>query len=402
MGPLHGIRVLELGGIGPGPFASMLLSDLGAEVVRVDRPQAGHVAEHQDHTADLLLRGRRSLAINLKDPAGLETVLTMIERADVLIDPFRPGVAERLGMGPDVCMARNPRLIFGRMTGWGQEGPYASVAGHDINYVALTGILAAMGRRSTPPPPALNLIGDFGGGGMLLGFGIACALVERARSGRGQVIDAAMVDGATTLFTSIVGFANMGVWSSERESNFIDGGAHYYDTYGTSDNRFVTIGPIEPQFYAELLERLGLDPAEWPQDDRSRWPELSEKMTEIFEGRTRDEWCDLLEGTDVCFAPVLTLDEAAEHPHMSHRGVYVEAYGQRQPAPVPRFSRTPGEIQGPPAAPGEHTAQVLADWGLSAGAVAGLRDAGVVTEGSPAAGSRRQSAERAEPFRRAT
>lgn len=380
MAPLSGYKVLELGGIGPGPFAAMLLSDLGAEVVRIDRPPAGGLGEHQQHRLDLLLRGRRSIALDIKQDSGRDVALALIDQADVLIDPFRPGVAERLGIGPDTCLPRNGRLVYARMTGWGQTGPWASVAGHDLNYVALAGPLAAMGRSDSPPPPALNLVGDFGGGGMLLAFGIVAALVERHRSGEGQVIDAAMLDGTATLFASIVGFMNMGVWTDERESNFLDGGAHFYDSYETSDGRFVTVGAIEPQFYRRLLELLELDPSEWPQNERSRWPVLKGRLRNLFRTRTRDEWCRLLEGTDVCFAPVLTLAEAVEHPQIAARATYVEIDGTVQPAPAPRFSRTPGAIQGPPCAPGEHSREVLRDWGFDSERIQGLLRAGTVVD----------------------
>jgi alpha-methylacyl-CoA racemase len=368
------MKVVELAGIGPGPFAAMLLSDLGAEVLRIDRPDPGPLAEHQDHRLDLVLRGRRSIAIDLKNPRGLKAALDLIAGADVLIDPFRPGVTERLGVGPEECAAVNAGLIYGRMTGWGQDGPLSKVAGHDINYVALAGPLAAMGRADSPPSPALNLIGDFGGGGMLLGFGILAALIERGSSGRGQVVDAAMLDGTATLFASIVGFMNMGVWNRDRESNFLDGGAHYYDSYETSDGKYVTIGAIEPQFYAELLRLLELDPDEWPQDDRARWPDLKERLRRLFRTRTRSQWCELLEGTDVCFAPVLAFDEALEHPHIAERGVYVEVDDVVQPGPVPRFERTPGRIQGPPCRPGEHTVEALSDWGWDEPAIRDLLD----------------------------
>lgn len=364
MGPLSDLKVVELGGIGPAPFAAMMLSDLGAEVVRVDRPSQQELGAHQRHEQDLLLRGRRSIAVDLKSKAGAEVALRLADRADVLIDPFRPGVAERLGVGPETALTRNPRLIYGRMTGWGHTGPLAGAAGHDLNYVALAGPLAAMGRRGTPPPPALNLVGDFGGGGMLLAFGILAAVAERTHSGAGQVIDAAMLDGTATLFTSIVGFHNMGAWTSERESNLLDGGAPYYDSYETSDGGYVTVGSIEPQFYALLLEHLALEPADWPQDDRSRWPALRERLRTTFLSETRDHWCTIFEGTDVCFAPVLSLKEARKHPQVRARGIYVEHDGMVQPAPSPRFSRTPGAIQSPPCVPGEHSEAVLADWGF--------------------------------------
>ncbi|WP_431922076.1 CaiB/BaiF CoA transferase family protein [Amycolatopsis tucumanensis] len=379
-GPLSGVRVVELGGIGPAPFAAMMMSDLGAEVVRIDRPLGGDLGEHQRHELDLLLRGRRSIALDLKARRGQETVLRLLDRADVLLDPFRPGVAERLGIGPGPVLERNPRLIYGRMTGWGQTGPLATAAGHDINYVALAGPLAAIGRRDTPPPPVLNLVGDFGGGGMVMVVGVLAALLERARSNRGQVIDAAMVDGTAALFASIVGFMNMGVWNGNREDNFLDGGAPYYDSYATADGRYITIGSIEPQFYALLLDRLGLDPGEWPQDDRSRWPALRVRLTEIFASATRDHWVEVFEGTDVCFAPVLTVDEAMAHPHLKARGTYVTEFGMRQPAPVPRFDRTPGSIQSPPCSPGEHTRTALADWGFAEREIAELIEAGVAVD----------------------
>lgn len=380
MGPLQGIKVVELGGIGPAPFAAMMLSDLGAEVVRIDRPLAGELGAHQQHDHDLLLRGRRSVAVDLKHESATEAVLRLVEQADVLLDPFRPGVTERLGIGPDPALARNPRLLYARMTGWGQTGPLAKVAGHDLNYVALMGPLAAMGRRDAPPPPALNLVGDFGGGGMLLVVGVLAGLIERSASGQGQVIDAAMTDGVATLFTSIVGFMNMGVWSDRREDNFLDGAAPYYDSYATSDGQFVTIGSLEPQFYTMLLERLGLDPELWPQDDRARWPALRARLADIFGARPRDYWVSIFEGTDVCFAPVLTLDEAVEHPHVKARGTYVEAFGMRQPAPAPRFDRTPGAIQSPPCSPGEHSREVLAAWGFAADDIAALLASGAVVD----------------------
>jgi alpha-methylacyl-CoA racemase len=373
MGPLEGVKVVELAGIGPGPFAAMVLADLGAEVVRVERPQGG--VEAPDPHLDLVHRGRRSLVLDVKSDAGRAALLRLVDAADVLIDPFRPGVAERLGIGPDPCLERNPRLVYGRMTGWGQTGPLRHAAGHDINYIALAGPLAAIGTRATPIPP-LNLVGDYGGGGMLLALGIAVALVERARSGRGQVIDAAMVDGAALLSTLIVGLVEKGQWSLEREANLVDGGAHFYDVYETADGEHVAIGPVEPQFYALLLERMGLDPAEWPQDER--WPELSERMAAEFRTRTRDEWSALLEGTDACFAPVLNFAEAAAHPHLRERETYVEAFGVMQPAPAPRFSRTPGAISAPPCAPGQHSREVLADWGFAATEIAALEAAGAI------------------------
>jgi alpha-methylacyl-CoA racemase len=359
----------------------MMLSDFGADVVRIDRPPAsGPRAVYEDSARDVLLRGRRSLAVNLKQPDGLQVVRGLIERADVIIDPFRPGVVERLGIGPDESMAANPRLVYGRITGWGQEGPLAQVAGHDLNYVALAGPLAAMGRPGEPPAPPLNLVGDFGGGGMLLAFGIVTALLERERSGRGQVIDAAMVDGVAALSASIVGFMNMGAWTTARASNFLDGGAHFYDTYETADGRFVSVAPLEPQFYAQLLGLLGLEPEEWPQHDPDRWPELKRRLREIFASATRDEWCRRLEGTDACFAPVLDFDEAPEHPHMAAREVYVTADGALQPAPAPRLGRTPGVIRGAPAAPGADSVDVLLDAGLDDEEIRRLLDGGAIVQ----------------------
>lgn len=354
-GPLAGTRVLELGGLGPGPFAAMVLSDLGADVLRIDRPGAEPLVTGLNPGLDVLLRGRRAVTLDLKDDGGRALALRLIERADVLIDPLRPGKAERLGLGPDEALERNPRLVYARITGWGQTGPWAGAAGHDINYVALAGPLAAMGRADSPPPPPLNLVGDFGGGGMLLALGITSALVERAASGRGQVVDAAMVDGAALQFASIMGFRAMGLWRDERESNFLDGGAPYYDTYETADGRYVAVGAIEPQFYAELLHSLGLEPADWPQDDRDRWPALREHLGAIFRSRTREEWTETLGGTDACFAPVLGAEEAAAHPQNAGRAVYQEVGGILQPSPAPRFSRTPGEIRRTPDADG---------WGL--------------------------------------
>jgi alpha-methylacyl-CoA racemase len=376
MGPLEGVKVVELVGIGPGPFAAMVLADLGAEVIRVDRPGAADKAV--EPRLDLLHRGRRSLVLDFKADEGREAVLRLVRSADALIDPYRPGVAERLGIGPDECLEVNPRLIYGRMTGWGQSGPLSQAAGHDVNYAALVGPLAAIGRRSGPVPP-LNLVADFGGGGLMLALGIAAALVERQRSDRGQVIDAAMVDGSALLSTMMVGLLQKGIWQLERESNLIDGGAHFYDIYETADGKHVALGSIEPQFYAELLELLGLDPAEWPQD-RERWPELSERMAAVIATRTRAEWSELLEGTDVCFAPVLDFAEAPEHPHVRERETYVEAFGVLQPAPAPRFSRTPGEISAPPALPGEHSREVLAEWGFDPAEIEALEAAGVTED----------------------
>ena len=375
MGPLQGVRVIEIAGIGPGPFAAMMLADMGAEVVRVDRTQNVPVVHPRAPQFDVLSRGRKSIAVDLKRPEAIEAVLRLAERADALIEGFRPGVMERLGLSPEVCLGRNPRLIFGRMTGWGQEGPLARAAGHDINYIALAGALAPIGRRGEAPLPPLNLVGDFGGGGMLLAFGVVCALVERQRSGKGQVVDAAIVDGAAILMSLFWGMRKAGFWSDERGANLIDTGAHFYEVYETSDGKYVSIGSIEPQFYAELLRLTGLDHADLPkQMDRARWPELKERLRAVFRTRTRDEWCILMEGTDVCFAPVLGLGEAPLHPHNRERGTFVEVAGTLQPRPAPRFSRTQPETPRPPAHAGQQTVEVLTDWGFSAEEIRKLRE----------------------------
>ena len=378
-GPLSGIRIIEIAGIGPGPFCAMMLADLGAEVLRVDRAERARLPRPDGPNLDLLNRGRRSVAVDLKSPAGVEVVLRLVEKADALIEGFRPGVMERLGLGPDVCLARNPGLVFGRMTGWGQDGPLAKAAGHDLNYIALTGALHAIGRADSPPPPPLNLVGDFGGGGLMLAYGILAALLERTRSGKGQVVDAAMVDGAAALMAIIFGAHASGWWRDERASNMLDGGAHFYDCYETKDGKYVSIGSIEPQFYAQLLELTGLKGEPLPhQMDRSAWPKLKERLAGIFKTKTRDEWCEVMEGTDVCFAPVLSLAEAPEHPHIKARNTFVEVEGVRQPGPAPRFSRTPGVIERPPAHAGEHTDEALADWGFPSGDVAQLRNSGAI------------------------
>lgn len=379
MGPLAGVKVIEVAGIGPGPFCAMMLSDMGAEVIRIDRADKVPREIPGSPPLDLLNRGRRSLGLNLKDPRGAEILLKLVSSADALIEGFRPGVAERLGFGPDECLAANPKLVYGRMTGWGQDGPLAGAAGHDINYIALAGALDPIGRAGEPPTPPLNLVGDFGGGGMLLAFGIACALVEAAKSGKGQVVDAAMVDGAAVLMTMFHSFKAMGVWTDERGANILDSGAHFYDVYETSDGKYISIGSIEPQFYKELLERLGLEDENLPwQMDRASWPQLKERLARVFKEKTRDEWCELLEGTDVCFAPVLSLEEAPSHPHNVERSTFVEIAGIPQPGPAPRFSRTEPEIPVPPAHPGQHTDVILSDAGYSQTEIAQLRDAAVV------------------------
>ena len=379
MGPLTGVRVIEIAGIGPGPFCAMMLADMGADVVRVDRASAVRGGDPGRPPLDVMARGRRSIGVDLKAPEGLDTVLSLVEGADALLEGFRPGVAERLGIGPDECLARNPALVYGRMTGWGQHGPYASTAGHDINYISLAGVLHAIGRVGEAPVPPLNLVGDFGGGGMYLAFGMVCALLEARTSGQGQVVDAAMVDGAASLMTFMSGMRVSGMWKDERGTNMLDTGAHFYDVYETSDGRHISLGPIEPQFYAELRELLGLDGSEWDaQHDRARWPELKQKLAAVVAQRSRDEWCELLEGTDTCFAPVLSPSEAPEHPHNCERGTFTEVAGVVQPGPAPRFSRTPGAIRRPPPHAGQHTDEILSDAGFDAEAIAALRASGAV------------------------
>ncbi len=373
-GPLTGVKILEFAGIGPGPFCAMLLSDLGAEIVRIDRKGAKGGSKY-----DVTSRGRRSIAIDLKNPKGVETVLGLVDQADALLEGFRPGVMERLGLGPDVCLGRNPRLVYGRMTGWGQDGPLSHAAGHDINYIAISGALHAMGRTDTPPPPPLNLVGDFGGGALYLAFGMAAGLFEAQRSGQGQVIDAAMTDGAASLMSMFYGMKAAGMWNDKRDANLLDGGAHFYDTYECACGKFVAVGSIEPQFYALLLEKGGInDPDFQHQMDRMQWPSLSQKLTHLFKSKTRDEWCAIMEGTDICFAPVLTLTEAPAHPHNAARQTFIEVDGVVQPNAAPRFSRTKEAVQGPAPAIGEHTESALIDWGFSATDVASLRAEGVI------------------------
>jgi len=358
-GPLRGVRVLEFPAIGPGPFCGMLLSDYGADVLRIDRKGGQAMAN------DVTARGKRSIALDLKDPTDAKTALSLIEKADVLIEGFRPGVMERLGFGPDAMLAKNPRLVYGRMTGWGQEGPLAQAAGHDLNYIALSGVLASIGPASGPPVPPLNLVGDYGGGSLYLALGIVSALFERAASGRGQVVDAAMIDGAASLMsTSVTKLANG--WSTlRRGDNQLDGSAHYYRPYECADGKYVALAPIEPQFYKELWQRLGnLAPKTLPGQKKADWADGSRVLAEIFKTKTRDEWCALLEGSDVCFAPVLEFEEATEHPHMRARNVFVREFGLTQPGPAPRFSRTPGAIHGPPPAVDEGGAAALKDWGV--------------------------------------
>jgi len=378
MGPLEGIKIIEVAGIGPGPFAAMMLADMGAEVLRIERPSGTLAHLWPTPAADLLSRGRRCVCIDLKHPDGVALVLELAERADALFEGFRPGVMERLGLGPDVCLARNPRLVYGRMTGWGQEGPLAQAAGHDINYIALAGALEPIGRRGQPPTPPLNLVGDFGGGGLMLAFGLVCALLECRRSGRGQVVDAAIVDGASALMNVFHGVLHAG-YLTERGTNMLDSGSHFYDVYETADGKYVSIGSFEPQFYAELLRRLGLEGEELPaQMDQTSWPAMKDRLTALFKSKTRQEWCALLEGTDACFAPVLSVAEAPEHPHNRARGSFVEVAGVVQPRPAPRFSRTAAEIQRPPARPGEHTDEALRDWGVDPARLVELRRSGAI------------------------
>ncbi|MGE0385495.1 MAG: CaiB/BaiF CoA transferase family protein [Gammaproteobacteria bacterium] len=374
-GPLSGIRVIELAGIGPAPFGGMMLADLGADVIVVER------ASDPNKRGDSSRRGKRSIALNLKSKQGIDTLLKLIDKADVLIEGFRPGVTERLGIGPDACLARNPRLVYGRMTGWGQTGPMAQAAGHDINYISLTGALHAIGRKGDKPVPPLNLVGDFGGGGMLLIYGILAALLEAHRSGKGQVVDAAMTDGASLLMAMMYDGLTTGFWNGrERGVNMLDTGAPFYEVYETKDGKYISLGSIEPQFYAELIKRSGVaEERLMPQLDATRFEQHKQVLTEVFKTRTRDEWCALMEGTDVCFAPVLDLHEAPEHPHNKARGTFVKVDGVVQPAPAPRFSRTPGEIRHAAHTPGADTEQVLAEAGFAGADIAALRAAGALT-----------------------
>ena len=366
-GPLTGYKIIEIAGIGPGPFAAMMLSDMGAEVIRVERVQAVRDTQSSNANWDVMQRGRKNVAIDLKHADGVEALLQLVEKADAMIEGFRPGVMERLGVGPDVCLARNKKLVFGRMTGWGQDGPYANAAGHDINYIALAGALAHFGRAGEAPVPPLNMVGDFGGGGMLLAYGVVCALLEAQRSGAGQVVDAAMVDGSAILMSMFWGFKNIGLHDENaRGTNMLDSGAHFYDVYKCSDGKYVSIGSIEPQFYAQLLQLTGLaSDAEFVnQQDRTMWPKLKQRFTEVFATKTQAEWCKMMEGTDVCFAPVLTMSEAAKHPHNVARKTFIEIAGTTQPAPAPRFSRTVASLPTAPVGAGANTREVLQSWGI--------------------------------------
>ena len=374
MGPLQGFRVIELAGIGPGPFCGMMLSDMGAEVIRVDR--IGGAGNRRGR--DVLARNRRSIAVDLKQPQGVELVLKLVETADALFEGFRPGVTERLGLGPDECLARNEKLVYGRMTGWGQDGPIAHAAGHDINYIGLAGALHAIGEPGGKPVPPLNLIGDFGGGGMLLAYGLVCGMLEASRSGKGQVIDAAMVDGAASLMAMFFSMVGHG-FKNERGSNMLDGGAHFYNTYQTKDDKYVCVGSIEPQFYAELVEKAGLDANKFgPQMDSGQWRGFKDELAEVFKSKTRDEWCAIMEGSDVCFAPVLSILEAPQHPHNKQRGTFVEIDGVTQPAPSPRFSRTSAQVSHAARVPGEDTRDVLAAIGMTSEAIDALEEQRVI------------------------
>jgi alpha-methylacyl-CoA racemase len=378
-GALDGIRVVELAGIGPGPYTCMLLADAGADVLRVDRATGQAPPPSAGPHWDLLNRSRRSVAVDLKDPEGVRLVLDLVAAADGLVEGWRPGVAERLGIGPEACLARNPRLVYGRMTGWGQDGPLASSAGHDINYIALAGALWPIGRAGERPVPPLNLVGDFGGGGMMLAFGMCAALVEAQRSGQGQVVDAAMIDGAASLMTMTYAFRQLGLWTEGRGVNVLDSGAPFYEVYDTADGKWFAVGAIEPQFYAELLRVLGLDAADLPaQNDRDQWPAMKERFAAIFRSRSRDEWAEAFAGTDACGAPVLSPWEAHGHPHNAARGTFVEVEGVVQPGPAPRFSRTPAAVRRPPPVAGQDALEALTDWGVDPERVAALRAGGTV------------------------
>ncbi|GGC60146.1 alpha-methylacyl-CoA racemase [Siccirubricoccus deserti] len=374
MGPLQGFRILEFAGIGPGPFCAMVLADLGAEVIRIDR-KAGPPGDRRDFTG----RGRRSIALDLKSPHAIAAVLRLVEGADALLEGFRPGVTERLGLGPDACLGRNPRLVYGRMTGWGQDGPLAQSAGHDMNYIALTGALWAIGRPGERPVPPLNLVGDYGGGGMLLAMGLLAGLLSAQRTGQGQVVDAAMVDGAALLMAPIYAMKARGRWGNQRGSNMLDGASPWYDTYECADGRWLSVGPIEPQFFALMCDKLGLDSNRFPDRmEPASWPALKAELTAIFLTRTRDDWAALFEGTDACVAPVLDMEEAPAHPHNAARGTFLARDGVVQPAPAPRFSRTPAEPGAPAALRGEHTEAVLRDAGFTTAEITALRDAAAI------------------------
>ncbi len=379
MGPLAGVKIVELAGIGPGPMCAMLLADLGATVLRIERPGGSGLGLERPRQYDFLLRGRYTVEVDLKAAAGKALALNLVDQADALIEGFRPGVTERLGLGPQECLARNPRLVYGRVTGWGQDGALAQAAGHDINYIALVGALHAFGQRGGPPTPPLNLLGDFAGGALYLALGLVCGILEARQSGQGQIVDAAMIDGVASLMTSFHGAVAAGQATHQRGTNHLDGGAHFYNAYECADGRWIAVASIEGKFYSELLRRLDIDPATMPpQMDREHWPQAQALLAARFKTRTREEWCALLEGTDACFAPVLTTDEAPDHPHNAARGTYVEIGGIVQPAPAPRFSRTRPELPIPPPPIGPEAAEAaLAPW-LDPAEIAALRDAGTI------------------------
>jgi alpha-methylacyl-CoA racemase len=378
MGPLKGFKIIEIGGIGPGPLCGMMLADMGAEIIRVDRK--GHKEAINTPKYNFPHRGKHSICVDLKKPRGLELLLQMVEKADALTEGFRPGVMENLGLGPEVCIGRNPRLVYGRMTGWGQKGLLSQAAGHDINYISLTGALYCIGQKDRNPPPPLNLVGDYGGGGMLLAFGLLCALLEAQNSGKGQVVDAAMIDGVAALMAIFYGMRTAGLWSDKRQDNLIDGGAPFYDTYETKDSKWISVGSLEPQFYALLLKHAGVsnDPDFQQQMDHDKWPICKEKLIRIFKAKTREEWCKLMEGTDVCFAPVLTMEESFTHPHNISRSTFTKVDDVMQPSPAPRFSRTKPEIQKSASAPGEDTEAVLVRWGFTQEQIHIFRASGVI------------------------
>lgn len=378
MGPLAGFKIIEMKGLGPGPYAGMLLADMGAEVIVVERSsKPSGIAPPP--AIDCNSRGKKSIALNLKTDEGIEALMRLVESADALFEGFRPGVAERLGFGPEACMARNPKLVYGRITGWGQTGPLSQVAGHDINYISITGSLAAIGSKEKPEVP-LNLVGDYAGGSLFLVMGMLAALLEAQKSGKGQVIDAAITDGSASVMSLFYTMTATGEWDNLRQYNMLDGGAHYYDTYETADNKFVSIGSIEPQFYALLIEKAGLDPEEFKaQQDKTGWADLKAKLRAVMKGKTRDEWCAIMEGTDVCFAPVLDYMEAPEHPHNKARNTYITLNGMVQPAPAPRFSRTEAEVSSAPHEPGSDTEAVLLACGYGEQDIVVLREKGVLT-----------------------
>ncbi|MBR9909287.1 MAG: CoA transferase [Gammaproteobacteria bacterium] len=378
-GPLAGMKVIEIVGLGPAPFCGMMLADMGAEVIRVDRPGGNAIMSTVAPEYDVMARNRRSIALNLKKPGATEAVLALIDQADIVIEGFRPGVMERMGLGPDVCLARNPKLVYGRVTGWGQDGPLAQAAGHDINYIATAGVLHTFGHKDAPPVPPMNLVGDFGGGGMLLAFGVICAAYQAKTTGIGQVVDAAMAEGAALLATMNWGFRGAGYWNDERGSNINDGGAFYYASYACADGHYVCIASAEPQFYAELRAKLNLtDPLFDQKDDPAVWPELKQRLSDIFITQPRQYWCDLLEGGDSCFAPVLNWRDAPKHPHNVARKMFIEVAGVTQPAPAPRFSATPTAEPTAPVVPGVDSVAVLTDWGFDVAQISALRESGAL------------------------